>query len=138
MIPHSSKQRALMIVLAALVLIAAGALLLRDRLRPEAATEQARAHFIATCKEQGRMANGGGAQLRMDDATEEGLDLYCSCVADHLDRVLSPAEITAVGAGTASQQVLARLNAVVATCQAQHLTPAPEAAPPQPGSGTSP
>lgn len=84
------------------------------------------------------MANGGGAQLRMDDATEEGLDLYCSCVADHFDRVLNPAEIMAVGAGTASQEVLARLNAVVATCQAQHLTPVPEAAPSQPGSGTSP
>ncbi|HVJ44343.1 MAG TPA: hypothetical protein VM639_22765 [Dongiaceae bacterium] len=138
MITHRSKRRAL-IVLAALVLVSAAGLALHFYLGgADAAREQARLGFIATCKEQGRVANGGGAALRMDDATEEGLDLYCGCVADHFDQALTPAEITAVGAGTASQDVLARLNAVVSTCQAQHLTPAPEPAPDRPSSGTSP
>ena len=88
------------------------------------AAQKARGDFIATCKLQGRVANGGG-QLPMDDATEEHLDLYCSCIADRLDQVLTPIGIGAVGGGTASQDVLKKLTGVVAACQSQHLTPVP-------------
>jgi type II secretory pathway pseudopilin PulG len=86
--------------------------------------QKSRSDFIATCKLQGRAANGG-AQLPMDDATEERLDLYCSCIADCLDQVLTPIEIGSIGGGTASPEVLKKLNGIVNACQSQHLTPAP-------------
>lgn len=125
MIPRSNRRRAL-IALALLAIVAACLLALQRYLRQaDSADTAARASFVSTCKEQGRLANGGGTALRMDDATEDGLDRYCTCVADHFDKALSPAEIRAVGDGTASQDVLARLNAVMSTCQVQHLTPAP-------------
>jgi hypothetical protein len=125
MIPRSIKQRVLISV-AVLVIAGLAAFLLQNRMAPEdPAKTAARADFIGTCKEQGRLANGGGTALRMDDATEDSLDRYCTCVADHFDKALSPAEIRTVGDGTASQDVLARLNAVMSTCQVQHLTPAP-------------
>lgn len=125
MISRSIKRRAL-IALAVLIVAAGAVFLMRQKMPQEdPARMAARATFIGTCKEQGRLANGGGTALRMDDATEDGLDRYCTCVADHFDQVLSPAEIRAVGDGTASQDVLARLNAVMSTCQVQHLTPAP-------------
>ena len=115
------RRRALFVPLAVL-LLAGGWLLLRSQSNDDAEKQASRASFIETCKQQGRLANGGG-QLRMDDATEEGLDHYCSCVADHFDRALGPDEINAVGAGTASQETLAKLNGVVTSCQAEHLLP---------------
>jgi|GEM_PF-5514554 len=126
MISRSIKRRAL-IALAILVFAAGAFFLLRNNLQQgDPAKMATRADFITTCKEQGRLANGGGTALRMDDATEDGLDRYCTCVADHFDRSLSPAEIRAVGDGSASQDVLAKLNAVMSTCQVEHLTPAPD------------
>jgi len=92
--------------------------LLRDSRDP--ATTAARANFIEACKQQGRVANGGGA-MAMDDATEDSLDRYCSCVADHFDQALAPAEIRAVGDGSATQETLAKLNRVLNTCQVEHL-----------------
>ncbi len=127
MISRSAKRYAL-IVLAALIVVAALFVALRGASQQSSTPDNAaRASFIAACKEQGRIANGGGSALRMDDTTEEGLDLYCSCVADHFDRALTPAEIQAVGDGSASKDVLAKLNAVMSTCQAEHLAPAPGA-----------
>lgn len=117
------KNRRVLFVPLVVVLLAAVWLLVRShQADDEAAAGKARASFIETCKQQGRLANGGGT-LRMDDATEESLDQYCSCVADHFDQALSPAEINAVGAGTASRETVAKLNGVVTTCQAQHLLP---------------
>lgn len=117
------KRRRVLFVPLAVLLLAGGWLVLRSQTSDDAADKQAsRAGFIETCKQQGRLANGGG-QLRMDDATEEGLDLYCSCVADHFDRALSPDEINAVGAGTASSETVTKLNGVVTSCQAEHLLP---------------
>jgi hypothetical protein len=136
MISRSTKRRVL-IALVILILAAGAGFLLRNRITQEDPTKlAARADFITTCKEQGRLANGGGTALRMDDATEDGLDRYCTCVADHFDRNLSPAEIRSVGDGSASQDVLAKLNAVMSTCQVEHLTPAPDsgAAPSSTGS----
>jgi hypothetical protein len=138
MISRSTKRRAL-IALAVLIIAAGAGFLLRNRMTQEdPAKMAARAAFITTCKEQGRLANGGGTALRMDDATEDGLDRYCTCVADHFDRSLSPAEIRSVGDGSASQDVLAKLNAVMSTCQVEHLTPAPDsgAVPSSTGSST--
>lgn len=88
-----------------------------------AAAQKARADFIATCKLQGRVANGG-ATLPMDDVTEDRLDRYCSCMADRLDQVLTPIEIGAIGGGTAGDYVMKKLGGVVAACQAQNLMPA--------------
>ncbi|HVI90278.1 MAG TPA: hypothetical protein VM659_18375 [Dongiaceae bacterium] len=137
MISRSHKRRALIavavLVIAAVVLF----LLLNNLHQADPGKMAARASFITTCKEQGRLANGGGTALRMDDATEEGLDRYCTCVADHFDQALSPAEIRAVGDGTASQDVLARLNAVMSTCQAEHLVPVPDSNAAPSGAGSS-
>jgi hypothetical protein len=122
MISRLKRQRVLLVPLAVL-LLAGGWLLLRSYDdRDVSSNAAARASFIETCKQQGRLANGGG-QLRMDDATEESLDLYCTCVADHFDQALSPTEINAIGAGTASPETVTKLNGVVTTCQAQHLLP---------------
>jgi hypothetical protein len=88
-----------------------------------AAAQKARADFIATCKLQGRVANGGAA-MPMDDATEDHLDHYCSCMADRLDQVLTPIEIGAIGGGTAGDDVMTKLGGVVAVCQQQNLAPA--------------
>lgn len=104
-----------------LILISAFGLFRADN-ETSSTDEKARASFIEACKQQGRAANGGG-QLRMDDVTEEKLDLYCSCVADHFGQALTSAEIEAVGAGSASQETLAKLNNVVTTCQIEHLAP---------------
>lgn len=114
------------LVIAVVLIAIAAALVLYGRLPGGDSPEQqkARGDFIATCKLQGRAANGGG-QLPMDDATEERLDLYCSCIADRLDQVLTPIEIGSVGGGTASPDVLKKLNGVVTACQSQHLAPAP-------------
>ena len=116
-----SRLRGVLLLAVVVLLLAAVAgwwFLLRDNADP--AANAARASFIETCKDQGRAANGGG-QMRMDDATEDSLDRYCSCVADHFDQALSPAEIRAVGDGSASQEILAKLNRVVTTCQVEHL-----------------
>jgi hypothetical protein len=121
MISRLKRQRALLIPLLVL-LLAGGWLVLRSQTKDTTLKDTSRASFIETCKQQGRLANGGG-QLRMDDATEEGLDLYCACVADHFDQALNPDEINAVGAGTASPETVTKLNGVVTSCQAQHLLP---------------
>src|SRR5260221_11086281 len=74
------------------------------------AAQKARGDFIATCKLQGRVANGGG-QLPMDDATEEHLDLYCTCIADPPEQVLTPVQIRGVGGGAARQEVVRKVPA---------------------------
>jgi hypothetical protein len=128
MISRTKNRRVLFVPLAVILLAAAWLLLRPHQTEDQVAAEKARASFIETCKKQGRLANGGG-QLSMDDATEESLDQYCSCVADHFDQALSAEEITAIGAGTASQETVAKLGGVVITCQAQHLLPKDGSAP---------
>jgi hypothetical protein len=87
------------------------------------ARDSERTGFITTCKQQGRIANGGGA-LAMDDATEAALDRYCGCVADRLERALDPVEMGKIGDGSATPDSLAKLDRVVAACRVQALKPA--------------
>lgn len=131
MIARPRKFRVLLLafaILAAGVFAACWFLLRAGTDEQTVARQTARAGFIETCKQQGRAANGGGA-LRMDDATEERLDQYCSCIADHFDQALNQSEITAIGNGTASQESLAKLNGVLTTCRVEHLDQKDDPAP---------
>ncbi|MDY0882408.1 hypothetical protein ACFPL7_22730 [Dongia soli] len=85
---------------------------------------------MKTCKQQGRIANGGGA-LAMDEATEEMLDSYCSCVADRLAKNLDAAEIGKIGDGSAGPETLAKLDRMVADCRQRSVKPAPEPTTPE-------
>jgi hypothetical protein len=89
-----------------------------------------RANFMKTCKQQGRLANGGGA-LAMDDATEEMLDTYCGCVADRLEQTLDEVEIGKIGDGSAAPETLAKLDRMVADCRQRSVKPAPEQTTPE-------
>ncbi len=116
------------LILAAVLIVGGGYLYLRDLTggghESEAVAAQ-RASFMASCKQQGRIANGGGA-LAMDDATEEALDRYCGCVADRLEQTLDPIEIGKIGDGSATPDILAKLERIVAACRVQVITPSPD------------
>jgi hypothetical protein len=92
--------------------------------------EADRANFMQTCKQQGRIANGGGV-LAMDDATEEMLDSYCGCVADRLEQNLDEVEIGKIGDGSAAPETLAKLDRMVADCRQRSIKPAPEQTTPE-------
>jgi len=81
-----------------------------------------RASFIGTCKQQGRIANGGGA-LAMDDATENVLDQYCGCVADRLEQAFDPVEMGKIGDGSAAPETLTKLDRIISVCRVTAIKP---------------
>jgi hypothetical protein len=126
------RARAIPLIILGSVLAAllAGAAYYYLQIKGEEANAANRANFMQTCKQQGRIANGGGA-LAMDDATEEMLDRYCGCVADRLQRNLDAVEIGKIGDGSARPETLAKLDRMVADCRQRSVVPAPEQTAPE-------
>ena len=78
--------------------------------------------FRNTCVKEARHANGGG-DLVMDDETEAKIGAYCGCVADTLVAKVPPSEIAKIADGTVGDDTLKRLDAIVADCRANLVTP---------------
>ena len=117
-LPRVSRRHFSLILSVLVLALAATYLVDRAQQSPDPIPPEALQHFRDTCAKAARRANGGG-DLVMDDATEEKIGAYCSCMAGAVAGNVPPAEITRIAQGTASDTTMQLLTRIVEGCKPQ-------------------
>jgi hypothetical protein len=113
----TASRRQVSTMLVILVLVLAVVYLTEFRIAaPATPTAAAMQAFRNTCATSARHANGG-ADLVMDDATEEKIGAYCGCVSDAVAGNVAPAEIERIAQGSASDTTMQLLTRIVEGCK---------------------
>ena len=114
----TASRRQVSTAMVILVLVLAVVYVTQFRINTPDGTQESVQAFRNTCVKAARRANGGG-DLVMDDATEEKIGAYCSCMVEAVQSNVPPEEITRIAKGETSEKTLALLGRIVDGCKAK-------------------